>query len=302
MREVRDPRAVELIELELLVAVAETGSLGQAAGRYGLTQPAVSMRMTALERRLGLRLLRREPSGTTLTAVGEDIVIGARRVLAAADALRATAERHRAQSDSRLRVTASFTVAEHLLPAWIGALQEEAPDLSLTIEVVNSSRVLDAVVEGRADVGFIEGVDREMPGLSSATVDVDALVVVVCPGHPWATRDAELTAGELARTDLVVRERGSGTREVLDTALEEWGGARTRLELGSSAALLAAARRGDGPTVISDLAAAGDVGAGHLVVVPTDGIDLTRRLRAVWRSDLGLSPLATRLVTAARAP
>lgn len=302
MREVRDPRAVELVELELLVAVAETGSLGRAAGRYGLSQPAVSMRMTALERRLGLRLLRRDSSGTTLTAIGTEIVVAARRVLAAAEDLGALAGRHRDEDHSRLRLAASFTVAEHLLPTWIGLLQEDAPNLSLTLEVLNSSRVLTAVAEHRADVGFIEGVDRELPGLSSTTVDVDALVVVVCPGHPWATRRDALTAAELARSELVVRERGSGTREVLDAALRDWGGARARLELGSSAAVLAAARRGDGPTVISDLAASDDIAAGHLVAVPTEGIDLARRLRAVWPRDVGLGPLAARLLTTAGTP
>lgn len=292
--------APDHIELALLVAVAETGSLGQAAARHGLSQPAVSMRMSALERRLGLQLLVRDATGTRLTPVGEEIVAAARRVLEASDELIALAEHHRAASVSRLRVAASFTVAEHLLPAWIGVLQVEAPEVSFALEVLNTSRVIAAVRDRQVDVGFIEGVGRELPGLSAETLTMDELVTVVSPAHPWARRDAPLDAAELAASELVVRERGSGTREVLDSALSPLGGTRCRLELGSSEAVLAAARRNEGPAVLSALAAADALERGEVVRVAVAGLDLSRPLRAVWRSDLGLGPLARRLLAAAR--
>ena len=293
------PDAPDLTTLDLLESVAELGSLGQAGVRHHLSQPAVSMRMTALEQRLGLVLLERDPSGTRLTAAGAEVAGAARRLLDEAGAFMAVARDLRADLRSRLRVAASFTVAEHLLPGWIAALHGDEPEVSLTLEVTNSTHVLHSVAEGRADLGFVEGHERDLPAITSAVVSRDRLAVVVPPDHPWAARAVPLTGPELAAAELVVREEGSGTREVLEKALHAWGGLRCRLELGSSAALLAAARRGEGPAVLSTLAAADDVAAGRLVVVPTDGVDLTRALRAVWRARHGLGPLARRLLVVA---
>ncbi len=291
---------VELRQLELLVAVAETGSLGQAASRFGLSQPAVSMRMTGLERALGLQLLQRDPSGTRLTSDGAEVVAAARGVLEAIARLSATADRLRSESSARLRVAASFTVAEHLVPAWIEALRSHLPEVALTLEVENSSQVLAAVGEGRVDLGFVEGPDRPVPGMESEAITTDTLVVVVSPEHPWTRRRRPLTGPDLARADLVVRERGSGTREVLEEALRPWGGVRSRLELGSSEAILAAARRAEGPAVLSSLAAAADVATGELSRVEVEGVELHRTIRAVWSTRTGPGPLGRRLLAAAR--
>jgi len=290
---------VELRELELLVAVAETGSLGQAAQRFGLTQPAVARRVSVLERALGLRLLYRSPSGCRLTGAGAEVVAAAREVLAAAHRLVGVAERAASQSESHLRVAASFTVAEHLAPAWVAALRAELPQVSLSLEVVNSTQVMAAVTNGRVDIGFVEGPDRPLAGLASEAVTTDSLTVVVAPSHPWAGRPP-VPAAELAKTELVVRERGSGTREVLEEALRPFGGVRSRLELGSSASVLAAARRGEGPAVLSALAAQAELSAGALCRVEVAGADLSRTIRAVWLAGARPSALARRLLAAAR--
>lgn len=291
--------SIELFELRLLQAVSETGSLGRVALRYNVTQPAVSMRMSHLERRVGLRLLRRDPSGTRLTPAGEELLAAARPVLSSADALLGVIDRLKAEAAGWLRVAASFTVAEHLAPAWIETVRSEAPEVSLTLEVLNSSQVVRAVGERRVDLGFVEGAERTLPTLSVQTVATDELVIVVAPSVRLARRRRPLDPAQLAELDLIVRERGSGTREIVDRALAPWGGPSSRLELGSSEALLAAARRGEGPAVLSRLAVADDLAAGRLVEVPVSGVDLTRTIRAVWMSDIALGPLARRLLRAA---
>ncbi|MGE5132399.1 MAG: LysR family transcriptional regulator [Gemmatimonadota bacterium] len=293
------PSTPDLIALDLLDSIAELGSLGQAAARHAISQPAVSMRMSQLERRLGLTLLMRTPAGTTLTPAGERVVALSRRVLTEAQAMMTGIEALVAAESSHLRVAASLTVAEHLLPGWLAALHRESPDVVLSVEVTNSAKVLDRVREGLADVGFVEGHQQPLPGLSAAPMRTDRLVVVVDPRHPWARRLSPLTGAELAATELIVREAGSGTREILADGLAPFGGIRSRLELGSSAAILAAARRGEGPAVLSALAVAADVDAGRLVTVATEGIDLTRVLRAVWLEDRPLPPLAQRLLNLA---
>jgi DNA-binding transcriptional LysR family regulator len=293
------PSTPDLTALDLLDSIAELGSLGQAAGRHGMSQPAVSMRMSQLERRLGIGLLQRSPAGTSLTPAGERVAILSRRVLSEAQALMAGVQALVAQESSHLRVAASLTVAEHLLPGWIGALHRESPDVILAVEVTNSSKVLARVRDGSADVGFVEGHEARPSGMTAMVVRSDRLVVVVDPAHPWARRESPVGGAELAAAELIVREPGSGTREVLDDALRPWGGPRSRLELGSTVAILAAARRGEGPAVLSALAVAEDIGAGRLAAVPTRDLDLTRSLRAVWPEARPLVPLARRLLNVA---
>lgn len=181
------------------------------------------------------------------------------------------------------------------------ALHRESPEVILAVEVTNSAKVLARVAEHHADAGFVEGHHARRKQMKTVPVRTDHLVVVVDPAHSWARLQSPLTGSDLAAAELIVREPGSGTREVLEDTLAGFGGLRYRLELGSTAAILAAARRGEGPAVLSALAVADDLDAGRLVAVPIEGINLTRSLRAVWPSDRPLPPLARRLLNIAAA-
>jgi len=293
------PSAPDLIALDLLDSIAELGSLGRAASRHRMSQPAVSMRMSQLERRLGLTLLQRSPTGARLTPAGERVVALSRRVLNETRELMAGVEALVAEASSHLRVAASLTVAEYLLPGWLAALHQQSPDVILAVEVTNSEHVVARVREHHADVGFVEGQQARLEEMKTVVVRTDHLVVVVDPAHPWTRRVSPLTAAELAAAELIVREPGSGTRQVLEDTLRPSGGLRSHLELGSTAAILAAARRGEGPAVLSALAVADDLDTGRLVAVPTEGISLTRSLRAVWPADRPLPPLARHLLSIA---
>jgi DNA-binding transcriptional LysR family regulator len=291
--------APDLIELDLLESVAELGSLGQVAARHGMSQPAVSMRMSQLERRLGIRVVQRDPSGTRLTPAGERVVAGARRVLREARALLAEVDALAAEQQSRLRVAASLTIAEHLLPGWLAELHQRTPDVTVLMEMANSATVLSRVRDLSADVGFVEGHAAQPADMDSLVVRGDRLVVVVRPDHPWARRGCPVTGQELAGTELILREKGSGTREILRQALAPWGTFRWRLELASTSAILSAVRRGEGPAVVSALAVAEDLDTGRLTAVSTEGMDLSRSLRAVWQAGRPLPALAGQLIAIA---
>ncbi|MDQ6838542.1 MAG: LysR family transcriptional regulator [Actinomycetota bacterium] len=293
------PETPSLMALDLLVSVAELGSLGQAAQRHGVSQPAVSMRMTQLERQLGVILLDRGPTGTRLTPEGESVVGWCNQVLGATHTMMAAVTALRAHTGGHLRVAASLTVSDHLMPAWLVALRHQAPDITVALEVTNSTNVVDQVRRGGADLGFIEGPAGDVAGLDTRRVGGDSLVVVVAPEHPWARRRRPLTGSELAATELIVREPTSGTRQVLEGALAGWGGVRTHLELGSTAAILGAARRGEGPAVLSSLAVTDDAEARRLVVVETVDVDLSRSFQAVWLRSVSLPAPARRLLAGA---
>jgi DNA-binding transcriptional LysR family regulator len=293
-------RVPDLESLRLLVLIGELGSLGKAAAELHIAQPSASKRLSTLERRLGLALVDRTRRGSTLTAEGGVVCGWAQRVLDELDELVTGAEALRTRRRAELRVAASMTVAEHLAPAWIGELRRADPELYVGLQVTNSETVGELVRRGEVDVGFIES-PTVPAGLSTRRAGVDRLVVVVPPGHPWSRRRRPVTIADLALVPLVVRERGSGTRETLERALHRAGAQAVVpvVELGSVAAIRGAVVAGAGPAVLSELAVATDLAEGRLIEVEVAGLDLHRTLRAVWPAGRRLVGAAAELVAAA---
>jgi len=285
---VLSPRVPELHALELLAAVARLGSLSAAAAEVGISQQAASSRVRTMESLVGAPLLTRSRRGSALTEAGELVVQWASRVLEAAEQLDAGIAALRSDRRAHLRIAASLTIAEHLLPGWMVGLRaaqqqrgQEPTDITMT--ATNSERVAAMVIAGEVALGFVEGPDVPR-GLRRRLVGTDELVVVVGPGHPWAQRGRHrVSAATLAATPLVVREAGSGTRTVLEHALQGHPGTQPALELSSTAAVRSAVAAGAGPAAVGAYAVRDDLATGRLVRIDVTGIDLTRRLHAVWR-------------------
>ncbi len=298
-------RVSDLTGFDLLLTVARLGSLGRAATEHGMSQPAASARMRQLEGQLGLALIERSPRGSRLTPAGALVGDWAQAAIDAAAALDAGVTALRRERDSRVRIAASMTVAEYLLPAWLIALRAMDPGAAVALMAVNSADVADAVLADAADVGFVEGPDLP-DGLRAEPVGADVLTVIVAPAHPWALRARRggrgITARELAGTPLVAREAGSGTRRYLEEALAAQVGldrVPPLAELSSTTAIKAAVAAGAGPAVLSSLAVAADLAAGTLCAVPVSGLDLRRTLRAVWPACCRLTGPARDLYTIA---
>nr|WP_231747524.1 LysR family transcriptional regulator [Auraticoccus cholistanensis] len=269
--------------MALLVAVARRGSIGAAAREVGISQQAASERLRAVERQVGVPLLRRAARGSELTEAGTVVTEWAVRLLQVAgevDAALATLRDHR---DREVRVAASMTIAEHLLPGWLAGVRQRRPGLSVSLTATNSQAVVAAVSEGRADVGFVEGADVPHQ-LASRDLVTDELVLVVARDDPLARRRRPLQPAQLAGLSLTSREAGSGTREVVDRALAAHGLrlAPPAVEVTTSTGAREAVRAGSGPAFLSRRTVAHELATGALVVVPTTGLDLTRTFRAVW--------------------
>lgn len=289
----------DLAVLELLVGIDEHASLGAAARQIGMAQPNASRRVKDLERRLGLPLLERSARGSRLTPQGTVVAHWAREVLAdAARLLDAAAALHHERA-SELDIGASMTVAEHLVPAWLGEFRAGHRDVQIQLRVENSREVVERVLSGEHDVGFVES-PTVPPTVRSIPVGQDRLTVVVHPAHAWARLRRPLTIAELAATPLVVREAGSGTRTTLDVALHEYDRPAPLLQLGSGAAVRTSVLAGVGPAVLSTLATAHWIATGELHEVQVERLDLRRTLRAVWRGPRPLEGPAGELVNLAR--
>jgi DNA-binding transcriptional LysR family regulator len=290
----------DLADLELLVTIAEKGSIGAAAVALQLSQPSVSRRVSSLERTLHVPLLQRSTRGSMLTAEGRIVVDWATRLLLAADDFSRSVQSLQESSDRSVRAAVSMTIAEHYAPEWLAAIRRRAPAVTVALTVANSSRVAELVESGGVDIGFVESPSVRQ-GLRRRSIGCDELVVAVDPGHSWADR-ASISASEFARTRLLVRETGSGTRETIEQAFQAAGlELFTELELASNTALKAAAVAGMGPVVVSVRAVADDIARGRLVAVPVDGLTLSRPLSVVWRASGGVPAAARPLLEAAAA-
>jgi DNA-binding transcriptional LysR family regulator len=284
-------RMPELSAFEIFVAIARTGSLGAASRELGLTQQAVSARIASMEAQTGVALVVRTPRGSQLTPAGVVVAEWADRLLGVAQHVDAGLASLRSETRKRIKLVASLTVAEQLMPRWLVSLQAAAlrrgataPEVIMT--ATNSDHAIAAVRDGDADLGFIE-TPHVPSGLRSSVVGRDELVVIVPPDHKWARRARSLSASELSETPLVTREAGSGTRDSLTAALRQKLGDSMKqappvLELSSAAAVRAAVLAGAGPAVMSRLAVVDDVAAGRLRTVAVPELDLRRDLRAIW--------------------
>ena len=281
-------RVPDLDALRLLVGVARHGSIGATARANGVTQQAASERLRAVEAQVGLTLVRRGARGSELTQAGVVVVEWAARLLDLADEIDHAIDGLRGDRGRELIVWSSMTVAESLLPRWLVLLRqrqehEGLEPTAVSFTAANSAQVAEAVRGGHAHVGFVEGTTTP-PGLRSAVVAVDELLLATGAGTPLGRRRSPLAPREVAGLVMTAREEGSGTREVVAAALRRHRLKLTEpaVELTTATAVREAVAAGGPPAFLSRRVARRELEAGRLVAVPTEDLDLTRSFRAVW--------------------
>lgn len=293
------PHVADLTSIDLLLSVAELGSIGQAGRAHSMSQPAASARIRALERRVGAPLLRRGARGTALTELGELVAGWAAPVVRSAEDLATAIATLHAQRIGHVQIAASQTVAEYLLPRWLVTMHIRLPHVVPTLSSGNSTVVAEKVLAGDADIGFIES--PSVPAaLHHRTVATDELTLVVAPGHTWSV--APPSTAEIVATALVSRESGSGTRSAYENALAAAGFGPPMtplLEVSSTTAIKSAVGAGIGGAVLSSLAVASELAAETLIRVPMPGLTLRRELMAIWPSRRPPSGPAAELLTVA---
>jgi DNA-binding transcriptional LysR family regulator len=244
-----------LEQLRIFVAVAERLHVTKAARDLHLTQSAASAAVAALEERYGTTLFHRIGRGIELTEGGRTLLAEAKAVLKhAADAERALEELSGLKR-GRLSLFASQTIANYWLPPRLHRFRESYPQIELGLTIGNTAQAAAAMIEGSADLGFVEG-EIEEPALARHRIPGDRLVLVVGETHPWFGRRS-VDPAQLAETKWVLREPGSGTRQVFESAARVMGvdfrALPVALELPSNEAVRSAVEAGAGATVISDL-------------------------------------------------
>lgn len=257
-----------LEQLRIFVAVAQREHVTRAAADLNLTQSAVSAAISALEARHATQLFDRIGRRIALTQAGRLFLIEARAVLARAAAAEAALADLAGLKRGRLSLAASQTVGNYWLPPSMTRFRAAYPGVTLSVEIGNTETVAGMVRDGAADLGFVEG-GVDGTDLESITVAEDELLLVARTTPKGG--GSPLRAEDLKELRWVVREPGSGTRAILETALADSGldlaALDIALELPSNEAVRSAVEAGAGATALSRLVVQDAIAAGALAAL-----------------------------------
>ncbi len=269
---------MDLRQLLTFRTVVDKGSFSHAAEELGISQPAVSFQIRALEERIGQRLLDRSGRRVTLTDAGRVVDAHARRMLALEDELLRDVAGLSDHLSGPLVLGSSTGPGELLLPHLLGGFKRENPDVEVSLVVQDTQTVCDRVLDDEIELGVV-GAARPHRGLVFEPFVRDELVVICPPGHALAKKK-RISLADLASQPIILQQRGSGVRAVLEAAFRA-SGVRMRdldvtLELGLQQSVRVAVLDGLGITVISRLAVDRDLAEGRLVAVEVEGAVLAR--------------------------
>ena len=205
-------------ELRAFHLVAQAGSFSLAARTAGLSQPTLSAQVRALEANYAVDLFDRSGRGVRMTPAGQSLYAITTRLIGAEEEARALLSGGRALTRGHLRVSADS--AYHVMPI-LAELKRRHRGLTFTLKINNSAAVLEHLTEHGADIAVMAKMTSD-PRIHAMKLREDRLVLFVAQDHPWARR-RRIRIAELAGRDIVVRERGSITREVFEARLAQAG-------------------------------------------------------------------------------
>ncbi len=271
---------MNIAQLRTFVAVVEHRSFSGAARALGISQPAVTMQVQALEADLGVTLLDRAYRSVDLTEAGRALLPYARKVLAELDDARDAIAELSTTVGGHLEVAASTTPGQYVLPRLLGGFLREFPDVSVALRVLDTAAVVEHVESGDAHIGMV-GAEVHGARVHYERLGSDDLVMICPPDHPVLARESVLLS-ELVEEPFIVREPGSGTRMVVEEAMQRSGidpsELRVVMELGTNEAVLSAVEGGMGIGVVSMWVAEKALELGTVGRVPEHGFPLARPL------------------------
>ncbi|MFL5758839.1 MAG: LysR substrate-binding domain-containing protein [Thermomicrobiales bacterium] len=274
--------------LALFVAVVEHGTMTAAAEAEGISQPAISAQIQALDRHYGTPLFVRAGRGVELTDAGRLVHDYARRVLALVDELGRVVADLEGMASGRLVIGASSTVGEQLLPAYLGRFHAAHPDVELEVRIGNSDEITQLVLERALDFAFV-GREPVNPALTAEPIFSDDVVAFVAPGDPLLA-EAPLSPSALSGRQIVLRERGSATRDLALQCLQAVGWTLGHvIELGSNEAVKRAVEARLGIGFLSTHAIEAERLAGLLEDLPLATWSCARDFWFIRRQDRALT-------------
>lgn len=270
-------------QLHIFYTVAEKGSFSAAAQALHMTQPAVTMQIQSLEDYFGTKLLHRSTKKIELSEAGRTLLPHAKRSV---ELVRQTDEAMSAftqKLQGRLQLGASLTIGEYVLPRMLGPFARQYPDISIVMKVMNTSQIMDEILKHQLNFGLIEAPVNH-PDMIVEPVMQDELKLIVPAGHDLAGR-GKVNLEEVMNYPFVLREEGSGTRQVMEGQLQKKkihpSDMNVVMELGSTGAVKSAVEAGVGITMLSPSSVQHELALGLVHTVDIRGLEFKRQFYAI---------------------
>ncbi len=289
-------------QLAAFCAVVERKSFSQAAERLGVTQPAVSLQVRALEKRLGAQLLDRSGRRVEPTEAGLRLYRGAQRLLALEEQL---LDEVTGDGDGvlagELRLGASTGPAAVVVPLLLCEFQLENPGVKVALSVHDTHSVVELVASRELELGIV-GAARRHRSVRFEPFFEDEVILACPPTHPFAGRS--ITIDELRDDRLILMQEGAGVRQIVDDELRAIGlrlrDLDVRLELGLQESVRSAVQAGFGVAFISRTAVETELAAGTLAAARVEGLEATREISLVRAAGRTATRVAEAFVEFAR--
>jgi len=264
--------------LRMFFTVVQSGSFSRAAEILNVSQPAISKGVRDFELQIGCRLLNRSPKGVVPTSEGLALSRHAETLFAAERAAEEALSALRSLHNGSLRIGASTTIATYMLARYLGAFYRAHPGIDLHLVSANTRDIVEQMANQEIDIGLVEG-PVEDRNLVAQPWRTDLMQLIVAQDHAFAAATGAIDPRQIEHEVLIVREPGSGSREVVTQALASHGiePART-LEIGSTAAIKQAVAAGLGVSIISAASFKDQVQLGRLKTIAMDGVTIERTL------------------------
>ena len=288
-------------QLAAFCEVVERRSFSDAAARLGVTQPAVSQQVRALEQRLGTQLLDRSGRRVEPTEAGLRLYRGAQRLLAMEEQLIEELGEAEGPLRGTLQIGASTGPAAIVLPLLLCEFQRDNPEVRVELSVSDTQSVVEHVADRRLELGIV-GAARRHRSVTFEPFFRDEVILVCPPGHPFAGKTVDLD--ELAKGPLILMQQGAGVRQMVEDELRKSGrklrDLEAPLELGLQESVRSAVQAGYGVSFISRRAVESDLASGMLAEARVRGLDLAREISIARASGRAGSSAAQAFVAFAR--
>lgn len=271
---------MDLQQLKGFMAVAKHGSFSRASEELFRTQPAISKQIRALEESLETKLFHRLGRKIQLTDAGEVLYRHAHRIFQVLEEARGSISELKGLQQGHLRISAASTVGTYMLPRALGRFKRRYPGIDISLAITNKAQVLGQVLEHEADLGFV-GPPVQPEELQKEEYLLDELVLIVDPNHPLAHEEF-VSTDQLKEEIFILREQGSGTREIMEEELGRKGIIlKKAMELGSTEAIKQAVAANLGVSIVSKYAITLEVVMGRLCAAHINDLNLRRQLYTV---------------------
>lgn len=283
-------------ELESFVAIAKVKSFSKASEKLFLTQPALSNHISKLEKELGITLFERNNKKTELTHAGQQFYISAQEILNQRENALLSLEMYQGKIDGMLQIATSSVPGQYIMPDILTGFHRLYPDVTYNLHYLNSTEVVDQIVAGDLDFGFI-GADPDNRSIVYEKVADDELVVIAPNRSPFTEMDS-ITFSRLLDEPLLLRKDGSGTRQAFDVAFKSFATlgkpAKILSYMDNNEMITLCVKAGFGLSIVSLGSVEDKVKAGFVKVLPVEDYDFHHAFYFVYPKKRSLSPLVMR--------